>query len=236
MKYGHRPLRERLKILSVDVAEAIDNIVGPEDERSLPVAIDKAAIVEELIKIAHRAEDGTILKISAIARSTMSEAFNNKMTNSAVFQAGYKRYEEDAALPIVPVTDFFFRIVFSNGSAEQVAECLAGMTDIEIMQSLPKTKSRGRKEVDGVVEWIRDSDTGEVLMFGELAGIIVFPANSHSEILRAWLVRRSNNASGQLQKTVSKIEYARPAAEAVKNLKEQAGMIRPSMTKALPRR
>jgi len=40
------------RILSADVADAIEALVGPPERRSLPVAFDKNAIVQKLVEIA----------------------------------------------------------------------------------------------------------------------------------------------------------------------------------------
>ena len=40
------------RMLSADVADAIEALVGPPERRSLPVAFDKNAIVQKLVEIA----------------------------------------------------------------------------------------------------------------------------------------------------------------------------------------
>jgi hypothetical protein len=101
------------------------------------------------------------------------------------------------------------------------------------MQSLPKRT--GRVPVEGEDgEYMRD-ENGDIAKFGTLAGIVVFPPNSHAPLLRAWLQRQGNVTLGQNRKIVNAIGHARPDAAAVEVLKEKVGEIRPAITKALPR-
>ena len=46
------------RILSADVADAIEALVGPPERRSLPAAFDK--IVQKLVEIVHTDEDGIV--------------------------------------------------------------------------------------------------------------------------------------------------------------------------------
>ena len=227
----HRPLRRRGNILAHDVAEAISRLVGP-DDRMLPEAFNKHAIVGKLIEIAHELDDGTIDEITPIVRSTMAEKFYNVLTNTATFQAGYKRYERNSKFPVVPVTDFFFKTVYSEG---ECASILDAMTDLEIRQSLPKRPSRGRQaNPDGEIEYMHGED-GEILVFGELAGIVVFPVNMQSNLMRAWLQRLAKISSRSIQSTVQRIEYARPETLSTAALKESIEPIAGAMARALPR-
>ena len=226
-------LRDREHPLSSDVAEAIFRLAGNE-ERSLPIAITKLEIVARLIDIAHEGEEGEPDRqpIPAAKRAMTNDWFN-RLSNTAVFQSGYKHYEarqEYGNFPVVPVTDYFFKVVYAEGD---VVEVLEGMSDHEIMHSLPKR--RGRVPVEGEDgEYLRD-DSGAFAQFGELAGIIVFPRNSTALLLRAWLARRGNVAAGQIQGAVASIEHARPNTVAVEHLKEKVDGLKPTITKALPR-
>ena len=61
------------RILSADVADAIEALVGPPERRSLPVVFDKNAVVQKLIKIARTDEDGIVHEQTAIAARSMTE-------------------------------------------------------------------------------------------------------------------------------------------------------------------
>jgi hypothetical protein len=66
------------RILSADVADAIEALVGPPERRSLPVAFDKDAIVQKLVEIAHTDEDGIVHEQTAIAARSMTETSNTQ--------------------------------------------------------------------------------------------------------------------------------------------------------------
>ncbi len=224
---AHRPLRDREGILSSDVADAIEMLVGPPNARSLPVAFTKDKIVQQLVRIAHTDDEGIVHEPLRIVARSMTETFRNRLTNTAVFQTGYKRFEKRSDLPVVPVTDFFFRVVYADGDT---AGALDGMTSMEIRQSLPKRLSR---VADGD-DYMRNAN-GEIAVFGELAGIIVYPANSMDALLRAWLERLVNKTAGSLRRTVGSIEHARPETVATARLKETAAPLGGAMRKALPK-
>src|SRR5215472_725131 len=59
----------------VDVADAIEALVGPPERRSLPVAFDKNAIVQKFVEIAHTDEDGIVDEQTAIAARSLTEMF-----------------------------------------------------------------------------------------------------------------------------------------------------------------
>jgi hypothetical protein len=65
-------LEQSPRILSADVADAIEALVGPPERRSLPVAFDKNAIVQKLVEIAHTDEDGIVHEQTAIAARSMT--------------------------------------------------------------------------------------------------------------------------------------------------------------------
>ena len=68
------------RILSADVADAIEALVGPPERRSLPVAFDKNAIVQKLVEIAHTDEDGIVHEQTAIAARSLTEMFLNLLS------------------------------------------------------------------------------------------------------------------------------------------------------------
>jgi hypothetical protein len=223
-----RPLRKRKHPLSSDVAEAIFRIVGT--GRDLPIAISKMDLVEKLIDIAHEAEDGTQLQPVTGARQAMLDSWYNRLSNTAVFQSGYKHYEgrdEYGNFPLVPVTDYFFKVIYGNGDVTAV---LDAMTMHEVKNSLPKRRGR----VPDGEDYVRDEENN-IVNFGELAGIVVFPRNSRALLLRSWLERRISTAVGQIEKTTAAIEHVRPGTAAVGVMKEQFGGLRSAAHRALPR-
>lgn len=232
-QYNRRPLRERENVLACDVTDAIRNIVGP-DERTLPIAISKADIVAELIKIAHTAEDGLVEKPRPLAWNSMATAIKNRLTNKSTFYDGYKGFEAESKLPVCPVTDFFFVEVYANGDT---AACLDAMNDNEITQSLPKKASRVPiyNEQGKVAGYMRDPATQEEVQYGELSGIVVFPPGSTAQLLRRWLERRSSVSIGCLSRTVDAITHARPNTAATVTMRERAQAVPGVVRKALPR-
>ena len=227
---NRRPLRERESILSSDVSDALEQLVA-QNGGALPVAFDKNDVVEKLIEIANTGDDGIVNEPLPIARRALQEQFRNRLSNTAVFQAGYKRYEGNSELPVVPVTEFFFKHVYEGGDT---ADCLDGMSDHEITQSLPKRASfaRVKDKETGLLEYVRN-ESGEMLTYGELAGVIIFPQGMVSNLLRAWLDRRAKAAAGLFNNTVERLEHARPGGVAVENLK--AHKLESAMRQALPR-
>jgi len=105
LKVDRRPLRDRDQPLSSDVAEAIYRLVG--NGNDLPIALTKINIVEKLIDIAHEAKNGEQLVPIRAAKRAMQDGWYNRLSNTAVFQSGYKHYEgldEYGHFPVVPVT------------------------------------------------------------------------------------------------------------------------------------
>src|SRR5262249_52314237 len=68
------------RILSADVADAIEALVGPPERQSLPVAFDKNDIVQKLVESAHTDEDGIVHEQTAIAARSMTETFLNRLS------------------------------------------------------------------------------------------------------------------------------------------------------------
>ena len=68
------------RILSADVADAIEALVGLPERRTLPVAFDQNAIVQKLVEIAHTDEDGIVHEQTAIAARSMTETFLNRLS------------------------------------------------------------------------------------------------------------------------------------------------------------
>lgn len=221
-------LRDRDWPLSSDVAEAIHRFVGVGS--ALPIALTKMDIVEKLIDIAHEDEDGVQQQPIRSARKAMRDGWFNRLSNTAVFQSGYKHYEgrdEYGNFPVVPVTDYFFKVVYGEGA---VIDVLDGMTEHEVMHSLPKRRGR----VPDGEDFLRD-ENGSVVQYGELAGIVVFPSNSAALLLCGWLQRRGNVALGQIESAAALLSHARPDSTAVDCLSEKVKGLRSNVTKALPR-
>jgi hypothetical protein len=228
LKIERRHLRDRDQPLSSDVAEAIYRLVG--NGATLPLALTKTDLVEKLIDIAHEAEDSEQLVPIRAAKRAMLEGWYNRLSNTAVFQSGYKHYEgrdEYGHFPVVPVTDYFFKVIYSTGA---VTDVLDSMTLHEVRNSLPKRISK----VANGDDYLRDED-GSIAHYGELAGIVVFSRNSRALLLRNWLERRSNTAIGQIESATASISNARPDTASVETLKEKIGGLKSTVTKALPR-
>ena len=225
-----KPLRERELLLSSDVADAIERLVN-HSGMALPLPINKEKVIHELIQLVHLQSNGAIAPIGKMVRRALAQGFANQLTNSSVFAAGYQHYEKRAQLPVIPVTEFFFKVVFTNG--DDVAMDLEAMSDYEIRQSLPKRRSPIRSDVAAGGELLRDDD-GDVLHSGSIAGVIVFPPHNRSRLLRTWLERRANVASGQMTAVVDNLGHARPDATAVEHLREHVQTVRPSLRRALP--
>ena len=223
------PLCDRENVLSSDVADAIEALV--QGYPDLPLPLDKAIVIAQLIRLSHTQEDGTVAPISRMVERALTQSFTSRLTDTTVFSAGYQHYEKRSELPVVPVTDFFFKVIL-DGSDPTVAECLDAMSDYEIRQSLPKRRSAIRIDEDG--DFVRSDDTGDVMHSGSIAGIIVFPANNRSALLRSWLERRANVATGQMSSVVAVLGHARPESSAVEHLREHVETVKPSMRKALP--
>jgi hypothetical protein len=231
IEIAHRPLRERENVLASDVADAIEMLIARDllSGLGLPTAIKRSDVVDMLIEIAHTDDDGTVVQIFPMHRRALGDVYHNRLTNTGVFQAGYKRYERRSSNPVCPVTDFFFKVVFANGV---VADCLDAMSDHEIKQSLPKRTSIAREE-DGTT-LITDGD-GTVVQAGEVAGVVVFPPNMQARLLAYWLERRTKGTVGSMQKTTLAIEHARPGTAAIEHLKESTRGVPSAMRQALPK-
>ena len=214
-------------MLSSDVAEAIKLIVQP---LILPTAIDKKSVVRKLVMIANTNEEGAYTEPSVANRRALSDLYFNRLSNSSIFQAGYKRFEEEETYPVVPVTLFFFNSVFVNGD---VTEALNAMTEFEIKQSMPRRKGRVPLDANNS-EYARDED-GDLLMSGDIAGIVVFPPGSRTALLHGWLARMVGVAQGSLGTTVNRIENSRPNTASVESLKDYAAPMGGRMRRALPR-
>lgn len=224
MAFNRQPLSKRPKPLSTDVADAIEQIVAAGDD-SLPISITRDQIAEKLIHIAQTDEDGTFTEPTGPAANAMAREFINILANTATFQSGYKRYEARAERPVVPVVDYFFRVLGGNS--------IEDMSAFDITQSLPKRRGRVPVDTPDGKEWLRDEETNEVLTMGELYGIVVFPPNMQSTLLRAWLERRTSNSMGSMHSTVTRIEHARPNTAAIDTLKGATKAVTPAMRKAL---
>ena len=234
MTRERHPLCDRERPFASDVADAIEQLLrrmgdgdaGP----TLPVVLSRPDIVGKLIENASISiEDGEerYKRPSKLVRAALEERLTNCLSNSSVFQAGYKRYEARSGYPIVPVTSFFLKS-FDNS----VREYLDLMHDFEVRMSLPRRAKRMRGEDNTV---LRDERGNDVVESGEIAGIVVFPANSKAKLLCAWQARIANMANGSLKNAVAMIERARPDAQSVENLKELVRPLAGGLSRALPR-
>lgn len=235
----HRtPLCERTNIINYDVAGAIKDLVG--EDGTLPIAIGIDAIVERLVERAHIDQDGVSSHITAMARRSMGDQFHNRLLNTAVLYSGYKRYEKETRFPVVPVSPYFFKIVYGDAAPNQGAETLDmldAMSDVDIKSSLPRRRGyTNAMKPNGEYDRVRDDEGAPIYHTGEIAGLVVFPNGSNCGLLVSWLSRIKTTAIGLNAAAVTKIENARPeATESVARLKEHMGQLRPLYQKALPR-
>jgi hypothetical protein len=231
---ARHPLSERERPISSDIALAIHQIIGS-DEAALPIAIMKYEIVEKLIDIAHMSEDGLPDRVPIpAAKKAMFDSWNNLLSTSSIFQSGYKHYEATpffGSFPVVPVTDYFFRVICGDSA---VCDVLDGMSEFEITQSLPKRRNRVRVENGEGDDFERD-DNGEVIQFGLLAGIVVFPPKSDCMLLDRWLRRLSNVVLGNAYRAVKSIGHSWPDRPAVAKLENMVGGLKPLLSQSLPR-
>ena len=86
------------RILSADVADAIEALVGPPERRSLPVVFDKNAVVQKLIKIARTDEDGIVHEQTAIAARSMTETFLNRLSGACTHKSTVRQSLIDVRL------------------------------------------------------------------------------------------------------------------------------------------
>ena len=227
-QHTRRPLRMRKHPIAPDISDAITQIVDRLDN-DLPIAITKTMVIEELIAIVHTDDAGNTFDPSPITYDALFERFKNRLTNSASFQTGYKHYENVSANPVIPVTDYFFANVFADGS---VADALDAMSDFEVLQSLPKRK--GRVADEDADDFMRD-ENGELLLFGELAGIVVCPPGIQIKLQTAWMKRRANMFVGSGKSVTASIGKARPGVEAVQELQAKVSDVEETVIRALPK-
>src|SRR5262245_29130825 len=103
-----QPLRKRESLLACDVTDAIRALC---EQVVLPLALTRQRVAEQLVILAHTEDDDTVGEITKIARRTMLNQFHQQMNGTSIFGAGYRTYENESSLPIVPVNAFFFRHV-----------------------------------------------------------------------------------------------------------------------------
>jgi hypothetical protein len=201
----HTPLSKREGPLSSDIADAVEELVS--DAATLPVALSKEDIINRLMRIASRDDNGMELPVSSIHRRAVFDLFHNRLTNTIILQSGYKRYESTATPPIVivPVTEYFFKFVVNTiGTFD-----FAAMTTFDTGHSLPRRPQIAKHESGEQRGEPRRDENNEIVQYGEIAGIIVFPSGSEQPLLRTWLKRRVNNIIATTAKVTNQIQAAR---------------------------
>lgn len=198
---GNRaPLRDREQPISSDVADALTQLVRVDQPSGLllPVAYTKHEVIERLIIIASTQADGTVITAARAYNRALYDLYANRLTNSIVFQSGYKRYEAVSEKAVVPVTEFFFRHVLSG----DIADALAAMTSFDILHALPKRTSTPVRQ---------ESDTAPATVYvqsGEIAGVVIFPKGFKSDLLKSWLTRRVRNSLGSIKGASTAVGHA----------------------------
>lgn len=192
------PLRNREQPISSDVADALFQLLRRDQpEGLLPVAYSKSEVVERLIVIANTLPDGNVTTLARAHYRALYDLYANRLTNSIVFQSGYKRYEAAAEKAVVPVTEFFFHHVLTN----DVVSSLSEMTEFDIVHSLPKRTSTPVKQEEGIPPMV-------YVQSGEIAGVIIFPKGFKSDLLRYWLERRVRNSLGGVKGATTAVVHA----------------------------
>jgi len=207
-----------------DVADAIGNLMRRNGDE-LPFAITKEQIIDELVEMASIEDDDDgntrVRPHTVAAAKALQKSYAVHITESATFSLGYKRYERDSKHPVVPVSAFFFRHIYGDGSVRDV---LDAMTETEAKQSLPRRYEKAR-----------DDNGEERIVYNDIAGIVIFPVNSRSHLIAMWLRRMASTTQGLVEGTVGRIERARPQTNAIAELKEMVRPLRTEMHRALPK-
>lgn len=225
---SHRSLYHRAKPIAFDVAEAISAICTA-DKTGLPLAIEREQIAKELVRIANTNDQGEVIELSASTEKLVEDNFKQVLATTGVFQAGYKQYEKNTGNPIVPVTEFFFKVVYDDGSRD----LLLNLEDFQIEQSLPRRQWQPYDENNLPLEI--DGDR-VLLVSGKIAGIVVYPVGMRANLLTAWLHRLMTFTVGHGKAFVRRVENARPDAEAVEALRETTDEYSRNARLALPRK
>jgi hypothetical protein len=224
----HRSLYHRSKPIAFDVAEAITAICTA-DTAGMPLAIEREQIARELVRIANTNDAKEVIELSASTEKLVEDNFKHVLATSGVFQAGYKHYEKNTGHQIVPVTEFFFKVVYDDGSRE----LLLNLEDFQIEQSLPRRQWQPYDENDNPLQIEGDR---VLLVSGKIAGIVVYPNGMRANLLTAWLQRLMTFSVGQGRSFVRRVENARPEAEAVEALRETTNEYSRNARLALPRK
>jgi hypothetical protein len=224
----HRSLYHRAKPIAFDVAEAITSICVA-DSVGLPLAIERERVAKELVRLANTNDDKEVIELSASTERLVEDNFKHVLATSGVFQAGYKQYEKNSGNQIVPVTEFFFKVVYDDGSRD----LLLNLEDFQIEQSLPRRQWQPYDENDNPLEI--DGDR-VLLVSGKIAGVVVYPNGMRANLLTAWLHRLMTFSVGHGKGFVRRVENARPDTEAVGALRETTNEYSRNARLALPRK
>lgn len=211
---NRNPLFKRTKLMGLDIVDALSNLVKAGG--SLPLAVTKAQVTNELVNIACTRESNGIVQVldlPAAAEKFMFDNFLNSLMTSTVFSSGYAKFEEVTKFPVVPVTSYFFNHVYDD----EARDCLDAMTNVDIRQSLPKRPSVP-VDNDGVPI---ESDNGDAAFSGWTAGVVIFPRNSKARLMKAWHGRVAAMAIGHNNGMMGRIEHAHPNDGRVPVLEEK---------------
>jgi hypothetical protein len=186
-----------------DVAEAIHAIVT---RSALPRAIGKEGVLTELLMMSRTKDDGEVVEQSASAKRFVELSYRNVLSESSVFQSGYERYEANSDYgnhPVIPVSDFFFRYIYSEN--EDLRQTLDAMLPHEIMQSLPKRPSTPRdQDLAPIIE--AENNPTKV---GKIAGIVILRnGDANCRLLATWLDRKAKTANGMINSVTNHLEHA----------------------------
>ena len=227
-----RSLYHRNLPMAVDVADAIKALID-RDDQGIPLALTIGEIAAELVHIASIDDEGVPVILPVSARNATLEKFSSHLLTSTTFKAGYKQYEFSSRNQVVPVTDFFFRSVYTD----EARDCLESMTEYTLMKSLPARPSR---LTDANGNPLNEEDDYADARSGRTKGIVIFPNNHRIEgqspkLVTAWMGRSAVVTVGSIKATGRRIENTGPPARQITSLKKSTKAIAHSITVALPK-
>jgi hypothetical protein len=224
-----RSLFHRAIPMSIDVAEAIGNLVAG-DSSGLPLALTIEQITAELVRMHTIDDDGDAVILPVASLSAVSEKFAGYLMTSAVFKSGYKTYESTTRNQVVPVTAFFFKVVYTD----EARDCLDMVDEYTIMKSLPGRPSQITDANGNPLE------EDEYTRSGKTAGVAIFPMDHRlsgqaPKLIGSWLQRGVAITVGANDAVTNRLENAASTSARIARLKESSRTVNRDMRAALPK-
>jgi hypothetical protein len=205
----HLGLYYREKLLGFDVREALERIVT-KDGKTLPLAITKGEVVDQLMIMSSVDKDGHHHPRNARDQKSGAERFATDLQTTSVFMAGVELYAEATKRPAIPTADYFFNHVYCNGDTRA---CLNAMSETEIANSLPRRTALPQalgpdnKKVPVHQAPRADGQLIQTVASGRIAGVVIFSAGeAETGLVAAWYARRANVTYGSIDKLVDLVE------------------------------